>query len=168
MTNGGVATSAANVIDYMDRVWVQLVRGRDAPDLIVADNNMYRYYLNALQAIQRINTEGSGATELAEAGFQSLKYMTADVVLDGGYQGQATDPLPYETSASTTAVGGAPASNMFFLNTNYLHYRPSSQRNMVPLDPDRFSVNQDAMVRLIGWAGNMTISNAFLQGVLTT
>jgi hypothetical protein len=38
---------------------------------------------------------------------------------------------------------------------------------MVPLDPDRFSVNQDAMIRLIGWAGNMTLSNAFLQGVLT-
>jgi hypothetical protein len=31
---------------------------------------------------------------------------------------------------------------------------------MVPLDPDRFSVNQDAMIRLIGWAGNMTLSNA--------
>ena len=39
-------------------------------------------------------------------------------------------------------------------------------RNMVPLDPDRFSVNQDAMVKLVGWAGNMTLSNAFLQGVL--
>jgi len=26
---------------------------------------------------------------------------------------------------------------------------------MVPLDPDRFSVNQDAMIRLIGWAGNI-------------
>ena len=51
-------------------------------------------------------------------------------------------------------------------NTNYLHYRPSAQRNMVPLDPDRFSVNQDAMVKLIGWAGNMTLSNAFLQGVI--
>jgi hypothetical protein len=55
---------------------------------------------------------------------------------------------------------------MYFLNTNYVHYRPHSDRNMVPLDPDRFSVNQDAMVKLIGWAGNMTLSNARLQGVL--
>ena len=39
---------------------------------------------------------------------------------------------------------------------------------MVPLDPDRFSVNQDAMVKLIGVAGNMTVSNSFLQGVMTT
>jgi hypothetical protein len=55
---------------------------------------------------------------------------------------------------------------MYFLNTNYIHYRPHRDRNMVPLDPDRFSVNQDAMVKLIGWAGNMTLSNARLQGVL--
>ena len=166
-TNGGVAASAANIIDYMDRLWVQLVRGRDAPDLIVADNNMYRYYLNAMQAIQRVQTEGT-APELAEIGYQVLKYMTADVVLDGGYQGQSNDPLPFETSSSSNSIGGAPTSYMYFLNTAYLHYRPASQRNMVPLDPDRFSINQDAMVRLLGWAGNLTLSNAFLQGVITT
>jgi len=165
-TTGGAATNAANILSYMDSLWVQLIRGRDAPDLIVADNNMYKYYLQALQAIQRITTEGA-APELAEAGFQSLKYMNADVVLDGGYQGASTDPLPYKVSTDTSAVGGAPSNTMYFLNTNYLHYRPSSQRNMVPLDPDRFSVNQDAMVRLLGWAGNLTLSNAFLQGLIT-
>jgi hypothetical protein len=121
-----------------------------------------------MQAIQSIRSEGAGNTELAEAGFQSLKYMTADVVLDGGYQGASTDPLPYETSGGGTAVGGAPASTMYMLNTAYVHYRPSAHRNMVPLDPDRFSVNQDAMVRLLGWAGNLTISNTFLQGLITT
>ena len=167
LTNGGVAAGPSNILTYMDSLWVQLVRGRDYPDLIVADNNMYRYYLQALQAIQRIQTEG-GAPDMAEAGYQSLKYMNADVVLDGGFQGFSSDPLPYETSSSASAVGGVPASNMFFLNTNYIHFRPAANRNMVPLDPDRFSVNQDAMVRLLGWAGNMTLSNAFLQGVLTT
>jgi hypothetical protein len=53
-------------------------------------------------------------------------------------------------------------------NTNYIHWRPYAGRNMVPLDPDRFSVNQDAMVRLVGWGGNMTLSCGFLQGVITT
>lgn len=37
---------------------------------------------------------------------------------------------------------------------------------MVALDPDRFSTNQDALVKFIGWAGNMTCSNRFMQGVL--
>lgn len=167
ITNGGVAASSASILQYMDSLWVQLIRGRDFPDLIVADNNMYKFYLQALQSIQRIQTD-NGAPDLGEAGYQSLKYMNSDVVLDGGFQGYSSDPLPYEVASSGTAVGGVPTNNMFFLNTNYIHFRPASNRNMVPLDPDRFSVNQDAMVRLLGWAGNLTLSNAFLQGLLTT
>lgn len=166
VTNGGAAASAANIQNYMDSLWVQLVRGRDSPDLIVADNNYYKFYWQSLQAIQRIATE-NGTGEFGTLGFQTLKYNTADVVLDGGFQGFSTDPLPFETSAGTSAVGGAPSNTMYFLNTKYIHWRPHSRRNMVPLDPDRFSVNQDAMVKLIGWAGNMTLSNAFLQGVLS-
>jgi len=166
LTNGGAATNAANILAYMDSLWVQLVRGRDMPDLIVADNNMYRFYMQAMQSIQRI--QSTSVPDVAEAGFQSLKYISSDVVLDGGFQGIAGDPLPFETSASTSSVGGAPTSTMYFLNTNYLYWRPHSKRNMVPLDPDRFSINQDAMVRMLGWAGNMTISNCFLQGLLTT
>jgi hypothetical protein len=150
----------------MDALWPSLIRGRDAPDLIIMDNTMWRYYLGAMQSIQRI-TSTNGAPDMADAGYQSLKYLTADVVLDGGFQGFSGDPLPAQTSSSSTAVGGAPSTTAYFLNTKYLFWRPHSKRNMVPLDPDRFSVNQDAMVRLIGWAGNMTLSNAFLQGVLT-
>jgi hypothetical protein len=165
VTNGGAAATAANIQNYMDSLWLLQVRGRDSPDLIVADNNMYKFYWQSLQAIQRIASE-NGAGEHGALGFQSLKYNTADVVLDGGFQGYAADPLPYQTSGGTSAVGGAPANTMYMLNTKYIHWRPHSRRNMVPLDPDRFSVNQDAMVKLIGWAGNMTLSNAFLQGVL--
>jgi hypothetical protein len=36
----------------------------------------------------------------------------------------------------------------------------------VPIGEDRFAVNQDAMVKLIGFAGNVTCSNRFLQGLL--
>ena len=165
VTNGGAAASSANIQNYMDSLWVQLVRGRDAPDLIVADNNYYKFYWQSLQAIQRIQSE-NGEGEFGVLGYQTLKYNTADVVLDGGFQGISTDPLPFETSAGTSAVGGVPASSMYFLNTKYIHWRPHARRNMVPLDPDRFSVNQDAMVKLIGWAGNMTLSNSFLQGVI--
>lgn len=167
LTDGGVVLSAATILGEMDALWVQLVRGRDLPDLIVADNNTYRFYLQALQAIQRVTSENA-APDMAEAGFSSLKYLQSDVVLDGGFQGFTTDVMVSQTSASTSGLGGAPSSTMYFLNTKYIHWRPHSRRNMVPLDPDRFSVNQDAMIRLVGWAGNMTLSNAFLQGVLTT
>lgn len=143
VTNGGAAVSTATIQTYMNRVYLQLVRGADAPDLIVADNNFYRYYLESLQAIQRIQSE-----EMAELGFQTLKYMNCDVVLDGGFG------------------GGAPINNMFFLNTKYLFFRPHADRNFAPLGDERFAVNQDAMVKLIGFAGNLTTSNRFLQGIL--
>jgi hypothetical protein len=144
VTNGGSATSVGNIQSYMNRVYLQLVRGPDAPDLIVADNNYYRFYLESLQAIQRITSD-----EMAEVGFQSLKYMNADVVLDGGFG------------------GGAPTSTMYFLNTKYIFFRPHQDRNFAPLGDERFAVNQDAMVKLIGFAGNLTLSNRFLQGVLS-
>jgi hypothetical protein len=142
-TDGGAAATSANIQSYMNRVYVQLVRGADKPDLIVADNNYWRVYLESLQAIQRIASD-----EMAQAGFDSLKYMGADVVLDGGYG------------------GGAPTNSMFFLNTDYIYFRPHSDRNFAPLGDDRFAVNQDAMVKLIGFAGNMTVSNRRLQGIL--
>lgn len=82
---------------------------------------------------------------MAAAGFQTLKFLGADVVFDGGFGGTA------------------PAAHMYFLNTNFLFFRPHRDRNMVPLNPDRFSTNQDAMVKLLGWAGNVTCSNRALQ-----
>ncbi len=144
VTNGGSATSTANIQSYMNRIYLQLVRGADAPDLIVADNNYYRFYLESLQAIQRITSD-----EMAEIGFQSLKYMNSDVVLDGGFG------------------GGAPTNTMYFLNTKYIFFRPHQDRNFAPLGDERFAVNQDAMVKLVGFAGNLTTSNRFLQGVMS-
>ncbi|MEQ8450884.1 MAG: phage major capsid protein [Alphaproteobacteria bacterium] len=142
-TDGGAPASAANIQSYMNQVWVQLVRNSDKPDLIVADNNYWRHYLESLQAIQRIQSVSE-----ASAGFSSLKYMTADVVLDGGFG------------------GSAPTNKMYFLNTDYLFYRPSRDRNMSVEDGERVPVNQDAITRLIFFAGNMTTSNRSLQGVL--
>lgn len=165
VTNGTGAMTSANVQHYMNTLYVKLVRGRDVPDLIVADNIAWTFYLESLQAIQRIQVENGRGTDVAEAGFQTLKYMGSDVVMDGGFQGFSTDPFPGETSTGN-GLGGMPSTQMYFLNTKYLHWRPHARRNMVPLDPDRFSVNQDAMVKLMAWAGNLTLSNAFLQGVL--
>lgn len=144
VTNGGAAITSANIQSYMNQVYVQLVRGADRPDLIVADNTTYRKYLESLQAIQRIASD-----EMAQAGFSSLKYMDSDVVLDGGFG------------------GGAPANTMYFLNTDYIFFRPHVDRFFTPLGDERFAVNQDAMVKLIGFAGNMTVSNRRLQGVLS-
>lgn len=153
ITDGGAATTAANIRRYMDSIYVQLVRGTDRPDIIVGDNTTWRLFNESLQPIQRITN-----AELANAGFSTITYMdNIPVVLDGGFQGYSGDVIP---------LGGVPSGYMYFLNTNYVQYRPHSDRNFVPLNPDRFSINQDAMVKLLAWAGNMTISNRRLNGVL--
>ena len=51
-------------------------------------------------------------------------------------------------------------------NTNYIFLRPHKDRNFVPIGGERQSVNQDAIVKLIGWAGNMTSSGPQFCGVL--
>ena len=147
VTNGGAAVSAANIQQYMTALAIQLVRGTDKADLIVADNNYYALYVNSLQAIQRVTSEDS-----AGAGFASLKFygggQSADVVLDGGIGANAT------------------ANHMWFLNTNYIFLRPHKDRNFVPIGGERQAVNQDAIVKLYGWAGNLTCSGSQFQGVL--
>ncbi len=150
--DGGSAASATNIQRFMNSLYFKLVRGNDRPDLILADTNYYGFYLNSLQAIQRITSD-----EMASAGFTSLKYMDADVVLDGFAAGAA--------GAAGGSAAGCPTNHMYMLNTEYLHWRPHTNRNMVPLEEVN-SINQDAMVKPIVWAGNLTLSNAFLQGVL--
>ena len=149
VTDGGSAVTASNIQAYMDSLAVSLIRGTDKPDLIVADNNYYKLYLQSMQAIQRVT---DGANSSAGAGFASLKYygagMSSDVILDGGIGSAAT------------------ANHMFFLNTKYLFLRPHADRNFVPIGGERQAVNQDAIVKLIGWAGNMTSSGPQFSGVL--
>ena len=143
----GTTVTYSNIQGLMTTTAIQLVRGTDKADLIVADNNFYSLYVQSLQAIQRITSEESGA-----AGFASLKFYgggtSADVVLGGGYGSQAT------------------ANHMWFLNTDYIFLRPHKERNFVPIGGERQAINQDAIVKLYGWAGNLTCSNQFLQGLL--
>ena len=132
---------------FWNELWASMVRGQDRPDLIMADNTVWNAYMGSLQAQQRFSN-----TDSADAGFATVKFMDADVCLDGGiYNGDNGS--------------GTPAGTAFFLNTNYLHYRPHADRNMVSLSPNRrYSTNQDAEVQILGWAGNMTCSGRQFQG----
>lgn len=153
LSNGGAAVSAANIQAYMTTVGVSIVRGTDKADLIAAGTNYYSLYVNSLQAIQRVTSE-----KMAGAGFSSLKFFgggaEADVVLDGGI------------GATTYNNGTGNTNLMYFLNTKYIFFRPHRDRNFVPIGGERQSVNQDAIVKLIGWAGNLTSSGPQFCGVL--
>lgn len=142
---GGV--TSATIQQAWNGLWAQLVRGADSPDLIMVDNTVWELYVASLQNQQRFTN-----TNDADAGFTTIKYMTADVCLDGGI---------YDFGRTGAASGRA-----YFLNTDYMHYRPHSARNMVPLAPNRrYATNQDAEVQILAFAGNLTCSGRKFQGL---
>jgi hypothetical protein len=138
-TTASVTASATTIQHAMNLAWINTVRGSDKVDMIPADSVYYLYYLESLTPNQRF-TDDKGAG----VGFTNLVY-------------QSNVPVIYDDQA--------PASHMYFLNTDYLFLRPAKGREFKPLG-EKSSVNQDAMVMPVVWAGNMTISNRQLQAVV--
>jgi hypothetical protein len=140
-TDGGAPATAANIGGYMNTVFLRCTRGNDKPDLIVADVNYYGAYWNSLQAIQRV-----AESKTAALGFQNLAFAN-------------NVPVVYEDST------GIPSNHMYFINTDYLHFRYAAGRLFEPMKELR-PINQDAEVHMILFAGNLTSSNRARQGVL--
>jgi hypothetical protein len=138
-TNGG-AMSASNILASMQRTWIQLTRGNDKPDLIVMDDDYFQFYWSALSVNQRITRTDEG-----RSGWDTLAFASANCYYDGD--------------------SGVPDKHGYFLNTNYLFWRVHPSRNMVPLE-SRNSINQDASIVPLVFAGNLTCSNRSLQGVM--
>ena len=114
------AFSTANIQSDMNSLYIQLVRGTDAPDLVVAGSTPYTTFLATLQTLQRV-----ADSRLADLGFTAVKYLNSDVVYDSN----------------------CAASRMYFLNTNYLRLETAAGRDFVPGDAKE-SINQDATVKL--------------------
>lgn len=134
--------SATNIIGYMNSLWLSCVRGTDKPDLIVSSHDLYNYYESALQANQRYADSKS-----ASAGFESLKYKTANVIFDNN------------TNFTTTT------EDMYFLNTDYLYLIEHSDARWTQ-DDEKVPVNQDAIVIPMYWMGQLVTTNRSLQGLL--
>jgi hypothetical protein len=118
-------------------------RGKMGPDCIASSFSHYNAYEQSLQGIQRITDENG--SKLGSLGFTSLKYYGAgrsiDVVLEGG-------------------IGSAmPADTSYFLDTKSLRFRYHKDRNFTAFGGKRQPVNQDAIVEMIGFMGNLTLRN---------
>jgi hypothetical protein len=138
-STASVTASATTIQHAMNLAWINTVRGSDKADIITADSIYWLYYLESLQTNQRF-TDDKGAG----AGFTNVVYMS-------------NVPVVYDDQC--------PASHMYFLNTDYIFMRPAKGREFVPLG-EKSSVNQDALVMPVVWAGNMTVSNRSLQAVV--
>ena len=114
------AFSTTNIQSDMNSLYIQLVRGTDAPDLVVAGSTPYTTFLATLQTLQRV-----ADSRLADLGFTAVKFLNSDVVYDSNCD----------------------ASRMYFLNTNYLRLETAAGRDFVPGEAKE-SINQDATVKL--------------------
>lgn len=137
-STAGVTASATTIQTAMNTLWLATIRGADRPDVIVGDTNYFGFYWSSLQANQRFSNDDS-----ASAGFMNLMFMDAPVYYDDQ----------------------CPADKMYMLNTDYLFLRYAEGREFVPLG-EKASVNQDALVMPVAWAGNMTVSNRARQGII--
>jgi len=133
-----ITASATTITTALETAWLNVIRGTDKPDIITAGSTYFRYYWDSLLANQRF-TDDSGAG----AGFTNITFMNCPVVYDDQCN----------------------ATRMYLLNTDFLFLRPAKGREFKPLG-DRASVNQDAIVMPVVWAGNMTVSNRSLQAVI--
>ena len=141
---GGGAITPSGTQGIMESLmlplWIELTRGNDKPDLIVASNDYFTFYETGLVSTKRYVDENE-----ASGGFTSLQYKGVPVIFDGN--------------------SGMAAAHMYFLNTNYIEMVTHSDANMTVMDEAK-PYNQDAVVVPILWMGNMVCSNRALQGVV--
>jgi hypothetical protein len=144
-TDTAASPSVANSVQFkgdMNRLWLQTTRGTDMTDLIVMTHDFYSLYEVAEQEKQRY-----ADSDLAKAGFTTLKYKSADVIFD--------DNANFATTGETA----------YFLNTNYLYLVQHREAAWTP-DDEKKPTNQDAVVVPIYWMGNLVCTNRALQGRL--
>ena len=133
-----ITASATTIQAAMNALWLACIRGADRPDVIVGDSTYFGFYWASLQTNQRFTSD-----ESASAGFMNLMFMDAPVYYDDQ----------------------CPSAKMYMLNTDYLFLRYAEGREFVPLG-EKASVNQDALVMPVAWAGNLTVSNRARQGII--
>lgn len=135
------ANSAQMKADMND-LWLDLCRGADKPDLIIMTHDLYSLYELGEQQLQRYSN-----ADMAQAGFATIKYKSADVIFDDNTNFGTTDEKAY------------------FLNTDYLKLCQHREAQWT-MDAEKTPVNQDAVVIPMYWMGNLVVTNRSLQGVL--
>lgn len=144
-TNLAASPSAANAVSMkadMNALWMSQTVGTDKPDLIVFSQDLFALFELGEQQLQRY-----ADADMAQAGFNTLKYKSANVVFDDN------------TNFTTTAERG------YFLNTDYL-YLVQHKDAQWTMDTDKRPTNQDAIVVPMYWMGNLVCTNRSRQGIL--
>jgi hypothetical protein len=133
-----VVLTSATIKAAMNALYLKCLRGQDKPTVILADNYLYSTYWASLQEQARFTD-----AKTADAGFDNLKYKSAQVLYD--YQ--------------------APAGHMYYLNLSSLFFK-KAPGELLEVGSARTIQNADYDVIPIFMAGNLTVNNRSLNGVL--
>ena len=133
-----VTASATTIQGAMATLYKRCSRNADVPDVIVLGDTYHSFWEASLQAQQQFhNTQDAGS------GFVTQRYKKAVVL--------------YDPNCSATRG--------YFLNSDFLKFKSHADVNMV-VGEARLPTNQMATVIPVNWMGNLTTSNASLQGVM--
>lgn len=142
----GSALSAATVEDGLLGAWMPVSRGADKPDLILAGQSLFKAYHQAMRSMA-VLTNPSG--DLAKAGFKTLDFMGAELVLDEAYGDDAYSVYGY------------------MLNTKYMKLYAHRDLYFSKLGEDRIPQDQDGVIMYRGIMGNLTDAAPNFQTVIT-
>lgn len=149
----GISATATMSLTNLQTSFAEAQRGGHHPTIIVSGQDQYNRYwaLNAAgtnPSVQYVRQPQGHDALLASAGFTNLLFNNVPWVVD---------------SHVTQNVVGASTSRVYFLNENFLWWATSSRADFY-LRPFTEPVNQDAMVSMLLWAGNVLCSNCDQQG----
>lgn len=124
------------------KIMIERSRSKKGPDCILASQEHFTAYNQALVEIQRVQSKGG---DDAGIGFPHVMFhgsgKSVPVVLEGG-------------------IGTAmPSETTYFIDSKSLKFRYHKDRNFVKFGGKQMPINQDAMVQHIGFYGNLTMNN---------
>ena len=135
----GVTAGDGTIRKAMNTLYRRCQRNSDVPNLIIFGDTYFGYFETGVQAQQMFTNE-----EDASLGFPVLRFKTNTRVI---YDPNCNDERGY------------------FLNLKFIKFRSHKMINM-KADKARHPSNQMATIIPICWMGNMTLSNASVQGVM--
>jgi hypothetical protein len=137
---------ASNVKSVFNEQFTALTRGQDRVGAVLVGDDGFNALMEATQAIQSF----TGKSELADVGFNAMKFRGAEIIHCGG-------------------IGGAiPAGYIYFLNLDTFEFKVHTKANWTPAPGgDRIPTKQDGIVKPLLFMGNLCMNNAKLNGVLT-
>jgi hypothetical protein len=147
------ATSTTLTGPFLQSLFMNATQGGRAPTLIASRAMQYNRLHNLTAPSQTHPVMAGGSdVQLASAGFTNILYNNTPWVVDSHVPDGATN---------------ASNSDIYMLNEDYFHLIVTPMADFY-LEDFQKPINQDAMVALILWAGDLVISNTARQAKATT